>query len=156
MYIPRDFLFLYQYRILKKFKSILILNQFYTRYLCNVEKIVTCCHCLIRKRNDGGWWSVCIELIFPNINDVYIEVDWRTLSSLKSIPNTVDFSREEGFWIVWRSFCGFLSKMSKQKDTHSYDNCLDNIDIILCRPTIDLNPVSFGKTPSFSIYSFET
>lgn len=99
MYIPRDFLFLYQYRILNKFKSILILNQFYTRYLCNVEKIVTCCHCLIRKRNDGGWWSVCIELIFPNINDVYIEVDWRTLSSLKSIPNTVDFSREEGFWI---------------------------------------------------------
>lgn len=109
MYIPRDFLFLYQYRILKKFKSILILNQFYTRYLCNVEKIVTCCHCLIRKRNDGGWWSVCIELIFPNINDVYIEVDWRTLSSLKSIPNTVDFSREEGFWIqfdvLFVAFC---------------------------------------------------
>lgn len=107
--IPRDFLFLYQYRILKKFKSILILNQFYTRYLCNVEKIVTCCHCLIRKRNDGGWWSVCIELIFPNINDVYIEVDWRTLSSLKSIPNTVDFSREEGFWIqfdvLFVAFC---------------------------------------------------
>lgn len=109
MYIPRDFLFLYQYRILHKFKSILILNQFYTRYLCNVEKIVTCCHCLIRKRNDGGWWSVCIELIFPNINDVYIEVDWRTLSSLKSIPNTVDFSREEGFWIqfdvLFVAFC---------------------------------------------------
>lgn len=109
MYIPRDFLFLYQYRILNKFKSILILNQFYTRYLCNVEKIVTCCHCLIRKRNDGGWWSVCIELIFPNINDVYIEVDWRTLSSLKSIPNTVDFSREEGFWIqfdvLFVAFC---------------------------------------------------
>lgn len=109
MYIPRDFLFLYQYRILKKFKSILILNQFYTRYLCNVEKIVTCCHCLIRKRNDGGWWSVCIELIFPNINDVYIEVDWRTLSSLNSIPNTVDFSREEGFWIqfdvLFVAFC---------------------------------------------------
>lgn len=109
MYIPRYFLFLYQYRILKKFKSILILNQFYTRYLCNVEKIVTCCHCLIRKRNDGGWWSVCIELIFPNINDVYIEVDWRTLSSLKSIPNTVDFSREEGFWIqfdvLFVAFC---------------------------------------------------
>lgn len=109
MYIPRDFLFLYQYRILKKIKSILILNQFYTRYLCNVEKIVTCCHCLIRKRNDGGWWSVCIELIFPNINDVYIEVDWRTLSSLKSIPNTVDFSREEGFWIqfdvLFVAFC---------------------------------------------------
>lgn len=109
MYIPRDFLFLYQYRILNKFKSILILNQFYTRYLCNVEKIVTCCHCLIRKRNDGGWWSVCIELIFPNINDVYIEVDWRTLSSLKSIPNTVDFSREEAFWIqfdvLFVAFC---------------------------------------------------
>lgn len=109
MYIPRDFLFLYQYRILNKFKSILILNQFYTRYLCNVEKIVTCSHCLIRKRNDGGWWSVCIELIFPNINDVYIEVDWRTLSSLKSIPNTVDFSREEGFWIqfdvLFVAFC---------------------------------------------------
>lgn len=109
MYIPRDFLFLYQYRILNKFKSILILNQFYTRYLCNVEKIVTCCHCLIRKRNDGGWWSVCIELIFPNINDVYIEVDWRTHSSLKSIPNTVDFSREEGFWIqfdvLFVAFC---------------------------------------------------
>lgn len=109
VYIPRDFLFLYQYRILNKFKSILILNQFYTRYLCNVEKIVTCCHCLIRKRNDGGWWSVCIELIFPNINDVYIEVDWRTLSSLKSIPNTVDFSREEGFWIqfdvLFVAFC---------------------------------------------------
>lgn len=109
MYIPRDFLFLYQYRILNKFKSILILNQFYTRYLCNVEKIVTCCHCLIRKRNDGGWWSVCIELIFPNINDVYIEVDWRTLSSLKSIQNTVDFSREEGFWIqfdvLFVAFC---------------------------------------------------
>lgn len=109
MYIPRDFLFLYQYRILKKIKSILILNQFYTRYLCNFEKIVTCCHCLIRKRNDGGWWSVCIELIFPNINDVYIEVDWRTLSSLKSIPNTVDFSREEGFWIqfdvLFVAFC---------------------------------------------------
>lgn len=107
--IPRDFLFLYQYRILNKFKSILILNQFYTRYLCNVEKIVTCCHCLIRKRNDGGWWSVCIELIFPNINDVYIEVDWRTLSSLNSIPNTVDFSREEGFWIqfdvLFVAFC---------------------------------------------------
>lgn len=109
MYIPRDFLFLYQYRILNKFKSILILNQFYTRYLCNVEKIVTCCHCLIRERDDGGWWSVCIELIFPNINDVYIEVDWRTLSSLKSIPNTVDFSREEGFWIqfdvLFVAFC---------------------------------------------------
>lgn len=109
MYIPRDFLFLYQYKILNKFKSILILNQFYTRYLCNVEKIVTCCHCLIRKRNDGGWWSVCIELIFPNINDVYIEVDWRTLSSLKSIPNTVDFSREEGFWkqfdVLFVAFC---------------------------------------------------
>lgn len=109
MYIPRDFLFLYQHRILNKFKSILILNQFYTRYLCNVEKIVTCCHCLIRKRNDGGWWSVCIELIFPNINDVYIEVDWRTLSSLKSIPNTVDLSGEEGFWIqfdvLFVAFC---------------------------------------------------
>lgn len=109
MYIPRDFLFLHQYRILNKFKSILILNQFYTRYLCNVEKIVTCCHCLIRKRNDGGWWSVCIELIFPNINDVYIEVDWRALSSLKSIPNTVDFSRKEGFWIqfdvLFVAFC---------------------------------------------------
>lgn len=155
MYIPRDFLFLYQYRILKKFKSILILNQFYTRYLCNVEKIVTCCHCLIRKRNDGGWWSVCIELIFPNINDVYIEVDWRTLSSLKSIPNTVDFSREEGFWIQFDVlFVAFCQRWVNRKMI--YDNCLDNIDIILCRPTMDLNPVSFGKTPSFSIYSFET
>lgn len=47
--------------------------------------------------------------------------------------------------------------MSKQKDIYSYDNCLDNIDIILGR-LIDLNLFHLENSlfNSFSIKSFET